>query len=188
MLSKITTGEEISLHGTLSLPKGKGPFPCLVMITGSGPQDRNETIMGHQPFAILADALAKLGWATFRYDERGVGESTGEFEGATSRDFAEDASAIFSQLKSHPQLDPNRIGLLGHSEGSMVAAMVAANRQDVSCIVSMAGPGIRGWNCSKNKVLTLQRAVVRVGRTLNKTSISIRVSWSILSKEMILFV
>ena len=144
MLSKITTGEEISLHGTLSLPKGKGPFPCLVMITGSGPQDRNETIMGHQPFAILADTLAKLGWATFRYDERGVGESTGEFEGATSRDFAEDASAIFSRLKSHPQLDPNRIGLLGHSEGSMVAAMVAANRQDVSCIVSMAGPGIRG--------------------------------------------
>lgn len=156
MLSKTTTGEEISLHGTLSLPKGKGPFPCLVMISGSGPQDRNETIMGHQPFAILADTLAKLGWATFRYDERGVGESSGEFEGATSQNFAEDASAVFSQLKSHAQLDPTRMGLLGHSEGSLVAAMVAAMHPDVYCVVSMAGPGVRGLELLQKQSLDIQ--------------------------------
>jgi len=156
MLSKTTTGLEIQLHGTLSLPKGEGPFPCLLMITGSGPQDRNENILGHQPFAIIADTLAKLGWATFRYDERGVGESTGDFEGATSFDFAQDASAIFAQLKQHPSLDPARIGLLGHSEGSLVAAMVAAERQDIACIVSMAGPGVGGLELLQKQSFDLQ--------------------------------
>ena len=156
MLSKTTTGDDIQLHGTLSLPKGKAPFPCLIMITGSGPQDRDETILGHKPFAIISDTLAKLGWASFRFDERGVGESTGDFEGATSLDFAQDASAIFSQLKRHNQLDPSRIGLLGHSEGSLVAAMVAAEKQDVACIVSMAGPGVRGLELLQKQSFDIQ--------------------------------
>jgi uncharacterized protein len=149
-------GEELQLAGTLSLPNGAGPFPCLLLITGSGPQDRDETILGHKPFAVLADTLAKLGWATFRYDERGVAASTGHFSNATSADFAADASAIFSHLLGHPKLNPKQMGLLGHSEGSMVAAMVASSNPNVHCIVSMAGPGVRGLELLQRQVMDIQ--------------------------------
>ena len=149
-------GEEVQWAGTLSLPKGDGPFPCLLMITGSGPQDRDETIMDHKPFAVLADTLAKLGWATFRYDERGVGSSSGDFSSATTVNFAADAKSIFALLKQQRKLDANKIGLLGHSEGSLVSAMVASGRKDVYCIVSMAGPGVSGKELLERQSMDIQ--------------------------------
>lgn len=137
-------GQPIQLSGTLVTPKGEGPFPCLVMISGSGPQNRDEEIMGHKPFAVIADQLVKKGWATFRYDDRGVAHSQGEFAKATSFDFAIDANAAFKMISTHAKIDSKKIGLLGHSEGGLVAPIVAAENQAIYCIVSLAGPGVWG--------------------------------------------
>ncbi len=138
-------GKSISMQGTLSIPNGDGPFPCLVMITGSGPQDRDESLMGHKPFAVIAHELAQKGWATFRYDERGVGASSGNYDISTSADFADDAYRALLTARLHPKIDPKRVGLIGHSEGGMVAPMVAAaHPEEVYCIVSLAGTGVSG--------------------------------------------
>ncbi len=153
---KMSDGSVIQIAGTLSLPSGTGPFPCLILITGSGPQDRDETILGHKPFAIIADTLAKLGWATFRYDERGVAASTGYFSTATSADFASDVAVIFSYLQKHSKLNPKKIGLLGHSEGSMVASIVAAVNHEVWAVLSLAGPGVRGLDLLQRQSMDIQ--------------------------------
>ena len=105
------------LDGTLTLPEGKGPFPAVVLITGSGAQNRDEEIFGHKPFLVLADHLTRHGIAVLRYDDRGVGKSTGDFASATSEDFAGDAWAAWQALAARPEIDPKRIGLVGHSEG-----------------------------------------------------------------------
>jgi len=143
-VSKDNNGKEIILSGTLTLPAGDGPFPCLVMVTGSGPQDRNESLMNHQPFWVIADYLARNGWATYRYDDRGVGYSEGEFRQATSYDLMTDAMAAVDQMRKEEQLDSKRIGLLGHSEGGMIGAMVAARDTNLYCLASLAGPGVDG--------------------------------------------
>lgn len=137
-------GKRIQLSGTLVTPKGDGPFPCLIMVSGSGPQNRNEELMGHQPFAVISDALAKKGWATFRYDDRGVAQSEGNFSAATTIDFALDANAAWKIVSQDPSIDSKRVGLLGHSEGGLVAPIVAGENKDIYCIVSMAGPGVSG--------------------------------------------
>ena len=135
----------IKLAGTLTLPKGKGPFPALVLVTGSGPQDRNEEILGHKPFLILADFLTRQGLAVLRYDDRGFGKSGGKFDDATSQDFATDAAAAVAFLKTRKEIDAKRIGVAGHSEGGTVAPIVAADHpSDVAFIVLLAGPGVRG--------------------------------------------
>ena len=146
---------KISLAGTLTTPKGDGPFPTVILVSGSGPQDRDETILDHKPFAVLADHLTRAGIAVFRYDERGVGESTGTYEGATTEDFAEDVEAIFTALRKHPKVKKNRVGIIGHSEGGMVAPMIAARNRNVAFIVMMAGPGVPG----KQILLTQSRAI-----------------------------
>ena len=137
-------GAGISFGGTLSMPNGDGPFPAVLLISGSGPQDRNETAFGHRPFLVLSDNLTKKGIAVLRVDDRGVGMSQGNLSQATSRDLADDVLAGVAFLKSRPEIDPSCIGLLGHSEGALIAPMVAAESQDVAFIVLLAPPGLPG--------------------------------------------
>lgn len=132
----------VKLAGTLTLPQGRGPFPAAVMITGSGAQDRDETILGHKPFAVIADRLTRDGIAVLRVDDRGFAKSTGDFASATDDDFAIDAAANVAFLRRRPDIDPNRIGLIGHSEGGLVAPKVAAKDPKLAFIVMMAGPGV----------------------------------------------
>ena len=132
----------IKLSGTLTIPKGEGPFPAVIMITGSGPQNRNEELLGHKPFLIIADYLTRCGIAVLRYDDRGFGRSQGNYMAATSADLATDAEAAFTFLKSKSNI--RTIGLLGHSEGGLIAPLIASENNDVGFIVSLAGPGVTG--------------------------------------------
>ena len=135
------------LAGTLTLPPpsaGPGPFPAAVLIAGSGPNDRDETILRHKLFLVLADDLTRRGVAVLRYDKRGVGKSTGSYALATSRDFAEDAQAAFAYLKTQPHINAAKVGLIGHSEGGLIAPMVAAKSPTVAFLVLLAGPGYPG--------------------------------------------
>ncbi len=134
----------IELAGTLTVPEGEGPFPAVLLISGSGAQDRNEELMGHKPFLVLADYLTRRGIAVLRVDDRGVGESTGNFATATTLDFTSDVLAGVEFLKTRPEIDAARIGLIGHSEGGLVAPLAARASSDVSFIVLMAGPGVNG--------------------------------------------
>jgi len=131
----------VTLAGTLTLPEGRGPFPAAILITGSGPQDRDETLLGHKPFAVLADHLTRHGVAVLRYDDRGVGRSTGDFAPATSADFGTDAAAAVRFLLKRAEIDRQAIGLVGHSEGGMVAPIAAAGNDDVRFVILLAGPG-----------------------------------------------
>ena len=141
----IPTGKDERLLGaTLTLPNGKGPFPAVVLIAGSGANDRDETIFGHKPFFVISDHLTRLGFAVLRYDKRGVGKATGSFSKATVEDFAQDANEVVDYLKQHGEIDAERIGLLGHSEGGLVASMLAADNRDIGFVVLMAAPGTTG--------------------------------------------
>ena len=131
----------VTLAGTLTLPQGPGPFPAAILITGSGAQDRDETLFGHKPFAVLADYLTRHGIAVLRYDDRGIAHSTGHFPGATSADFATDANAAFAMLAARPDIDRRAIGFIGHSEGGMVGPIAAMDNPDVAFLVLLAGPG-----------------------------------------------
>lgn len=134
----------IELAGTLTLPEGRGPFPAVALISGSGPQNRDEELLGHRPFLVLADHLTRAGIAVLRYDDRGVGSSGGDFAAATSQDFAGDALAAIRYLESRTEVAPDRTGLVGHSEGGLVAPM-ASNRSDaVDFVVLLAGTGLTG--------------------------------------------
>ena len=129
------------LAGTFTKPKGAGPFPAVALISGSGPQDRDETLLGHKPFLVWADYLTRQGIAVLRYDDRGVGKSTGDYAKAVFADFVTDADAAVEYLKTRKDVDPKRIGLMGHSEGGMIAPAVAAKSAGVAFIVLLAGPG-----------------------------------------------
>jgi uncharacterized protein len=130
----------VRLAGTLTLPESPRPLPAVVLITGSGPQDRDEALFGHRPFWIIADSLSRQGYAVLRYDDRGVGASTGTFSSATSLDFMADALAGVAYLKGRREIDRQRIGLLGHSEGALIAALGAGRDSDVAFIVLLAPP------------------------------------------------
>lgn len=134
----------VTLAGTLTLPDEKGKYPAVVLISGSGAQNRDEELMGHKPFLVLADFLTRNGIAVLRYDDRGTHASTGVFATATTADFASDARSAFRFLARQKNIDPAQIGLAGHSEGAIAAAVVASENKDVDFIVMMAGPGIRG--------------------------------------------
>ncbi len=134
----------VTLAATLTLPQGKGPFPAVLLITGSGPQDRDEALLGHRPFLVLSDYLTRHGIAVLRADDRGVAKSTGNFATATTADFATDAEAGIAYLKTRPEINIHKIGLIGHSEGAVIAPMVAARNHDVAFIVMMAGTGVPG--------------------------------------------
>lgn len=131
------------LAGTLSMPKGKGPFPAVVLVTGSGPQDRDETIENHKPFKVIADYLTKQDIAVLRYDDRGIGKSTGDFTKSTTADFSKDALAALAFLKEQDQVDPHKIGIIGHSEGGLIALLLAGQQvENLAFAVSLAGPAI----------------------------------------------
>lgn len=132
------------LAGTLSLPEKTGKFPAVVLITGSGAQNRDEELMGHRPFLVLADHLTRNGIAVLRYDDRGTAQSTGDFLKATTKTFATDVDAAVRYLLTRKEIDKKKIGLIGHSEGGSIAPMVAAENKDIRFIVLMAGPGLRG--------------------------------------------
>lgn len=135
----------VSLGGTLVVPAGKGPFPCVVFITGSGQQDRDETLFQHKPFAVIADNLARQGVASLRCDDRMVGKSKGDLERANSSHFATDIEAAVAFLKTRPEVDAKKIGLIGHSEGGIIAPMVAAKTENaIAFIVLLAGTGVPG--------------------------------------------
>lgn len=145
-----------TLAGTLTMPTTPGPHRAVVMITGSGPQDRDESLMNHKPFLVWSDALTKLGIAVLRFDDRGVGASTGNFSKATTADFARDVEAAVDYLRSRKEIDNQRIGLIGHSEGGIIAPMVAVSRpKDVSFIVLLAAPGLRG-----DSILLMQNEMI----------------------------
>ncbi len=146
---------QITLAGTLTLPSKAGNYPAVILISGSGAQNRDEEISGHKPFLIIADHLTKHGIAVLRYDDRGVGESTGNFKKATTADFASDVASAIEFLKTRKEIDKEKIGLIGHSEGGLIAPMVASNSKDVSFIVLLAGPGIE-----IRKVLLMQQELI----------------------------
>ena len=143
----------IKLAGTLTTPEGDGPFPAVVLISGSGPQNRNEELLGHKPFLVLSDYFTRNGIAVLRYDDRGVGDSEGDFADATSFDFANDADAAVAYLKSHSGF--SAIGLAGHSEGGLIAPIVANQSEDVDFIILMAGTGLTG-----KEILMLQGQLI----------------------------
>lgn len=134
----------VKLAGTLTIPEGEGPFPAVLLITGSGSQDRDETIMGHKPFKVIADYLTRQGIAVLRVDDRGIGGSTGNPLIPTTADLAEDVVSGVEFLKGRPEINSKMIGLIGHSEGGIIAPIVAAHSDDLAFIVLMAGPGIPG--------------------------------------------
>lgn len=129
----------VTIEGELTMPTGPGPHRAVVLISGSGPQDRNEAVAGHKPFLVLSDHLTRNGIAVLRYDERGVGKSTGNFANATGMDFAKDAAAAFRWLQSRPEIDAQRIGYLGHSEGGYIAPL-AARTTNPSFMTFLASP------------------------------------------------
>ena len=166
-----------TLAGTLTLPTTPGPHRAVVMITGSGPQDRDEPIMNHRPFLVWADALTRLGIAVLRYDDRGAGASTGNFYEAATADFARDVEAAVDYLRSRKEIDNQRIGLIGHSEGGMIAPIVAVSRpKDVSFIVLLAAPGLRG-----DSILLMQSEVIS---RLSHTPDSIREATTQLNRSL----
>lgn len=143
----------IKLAGTLTLPKTKGKHPAVILISGSGPQDRNEELLGHKPFWVIADYLTRQGIAVLRFDDRGVGKSQGDFASATTQDFATDVASAVKYLKSRK--DIGKIGLVGHSEGGVIAPMVATQMPEVNFIVLLAGTGVRG-----DQLLLLQQEAI----------------------------
>ncbi|MGC1905105.1 MAG: alpha/beta hydrolase [Candidatus Acidiferrum sp.] len=133
-----------SLAATLTLPRGAGPFSAAILLAGSGPLDRDETDGGHHPFLVLADHLTRKGIAVLRFDKRGIGKSTGSYEDATTADFASDAEAAFAFLKTKKEIDPRKIGIIGHSEGGIIASMIASRSNGVAWIAVLAGPATKG--------------------------------------------
>ncbi len=147
-----------TLTGTLTIPKGKGPFPAMVLVSGSGQQNRDEELMNHRPFWVIADYCARHGIAVLRYDDRGMGGSTGEVENATSLDFSYDAEAAFDFLRNRKEINALQIGILGHSEGGVINFMVSARRPEVAFLVSLAGPAVNGIEVLKAQQAAILRA------------------------------
>ena len=138
----------VRLAGTFTRPPGAGPFPAVVLVSGSGPQNRDQELLGHKPFLVLADYLTRRGIAGLRYDDRGTasrgGSSTGNFATATSWDFADDARAALAWLRGQPGVDAGRVGLVGHSEGALIGTIVAEKDPALAFLVMLAGPGVPG--------------------------------------------
>ena len=138
------TIDNVTLSGTLTLPKKKGNFPVVVLISGSGPQNRDSELLGHKPFLVISDYLTKNGIGVLRFDDRGTAKSTGDFSSATSFDFSKDLEAAVNYLLTRKEVNKDQIGLIGHSEGGLIAPMVAARNKSISYLVLLAAPGQNG--------------------------------------------
>ncbi len=152
---------KVKLAGTLTLPRSRRPVPAVLLVTGSGAQDRDETVMGHKPFLVLADYLTRRGVAVLRVDDRGVGGSTGDPTTSTTNDLTGDALAGVAYLKSRKEIDPGKIGLIGHSEGGIIAPLAASRSKNVAFIVLLAGTGVNGEQIILRQaelILTAQKA------------------------------
>lgn len=151
----------VVVSGTVTIPHGKGRFPAVVLVNGSGQQDRDCTIAGHKPFAVLADYLTRQGIVVVRYDDRGVGGSKGDVFNATTFDFADDAEAVFEYIRKQPYVDKKCVGIVGHSEGGIIAPLVASRNDKVDFVVMLAGPGTSGAQVlfDQNRELLLQQGV-----------------------------
>ena len=147
-----------TLVGTLTIPKGEGPFPAMVLVSGSGQQDRDEELMNHRPFWVIADYCALHGIAVLRYDDRGIGGSEGEVKNATSMDFSYDAEAAFDYLRNRKEINASKVGILGHSEGGVINFMVSARRPEVAFLISLAGPSVNGIEVLKEQQAAILRA------------------------------
>jgi pimeloyl-ACP methyl ester carboxylesterase len=155
------TEAKIELAGTLTLPNKNGKFPVVILISGSGPQDRDESFMGHKPFLVLSDYLTKQGIGVLRFDDRGNGESTGDFGNATTEDFSKDVLSAITYLKTRNDVDIKNIGLIGHSEGGIIAPLAANNSKDVAFMVLLASTGISGTELSVMQSKTLRQFPVK---------------------------
>jgi len=149
---------KVTLSGTLTLPKGSGPFPAAVLVAGSGPHDRDESLENHKPFLVLSDFLTRQGIAVLRYDKRGIGKSTGSADSATTLDLASDTAAAVDFLKSRKDIDSAHVGLIGHSEGAMIAPYLAAHSKDVAWVVLLAAPVTKGQDTLLNQSELIARA------------------------------
>jgi uncharacterized protein len=173
----------IKLAGTLTIPEGDGPFPAVILITGSGSQNRNEELMGHKPFWVIADHLSRNGIAVLRYDDRGVGQSQNSSSPSTSADFATDVESAFVFLKTNPKIKFNAIGLAGHSEGGLIAPMVAAANNKIAFIISLAGTGVTGEQILDRQNYDLSR-VSGMGEKELKAAMSMsKKLYAVLKKE-----
>jgi uncharacterized protein len=148
---------KIALAGTLTIPEGKGPFPAAILITGSGGQNRDEELLGHKPFLVISDWLTRRGIAVLRFDDRGVGKSQGSQLNSTSADFASDVETAFDFVVKNPKINPRAIGLIGHSEGGLIAPIVASSNHNIAFIVSLAGMGVTGQQISIRQTETIAR-------------------------------
>lgn len=156
----------IILSGTLTIPKGDGKFPAAVLISGSGAQNRDEELLGHKPFWVLADYLSRNGIAILRYDDRGTAKSTGNFSTSTTYDFSYDAQSAFDFLRKQKNINSKQVGFIGHSEGGVIAPMIAARAQNIAFIVSLAGSGLPG-----DEVLLLQQEAIYTAMGIGKDEI-----------------
>ena len=175
--------DKVSLAGTLTLPAKEGNYPVVILITGSGPQNRDEELLGHKPFLVLADHLTRNGIAVLRYDDRGTAESTGDFKSATSKEFASDVESAMAYLKTRKDINLKKIGLIGHSEGGMIAPMVAADSPDVAFIVLLAGPGIPGDQLMVRQTHLINKANGMTDDVINQMDVLNRKAYDLLKEK-----
>ncbi|MBI9094302.1 MAG: alpha/beta fold hydrolase [Sphaerochaeta sp.] len=152
------TPEDFLLAGTITRPEGNGPFPAVILVSGSGSQNRDEALMGHRPFLVLSDALTRSGIVVLRYDDRGFGESGGDASNATTLDLADDAQSAVNHLKTLPYVDADSIGLIGHSEGAIIGPIVAQRDKSLAFLVLMAGSGVNGMAVLEDQTAAILRA------------------------------
>ena len=158
--------KSIHFGGTFTFPDNGGPFPTALLITGSGQQDRDETIFGHKPFAVIADYLTKKGYAVLRVDDRGMGQtSAGDLKNATTFDFAKDVEASLAYLETRKEVDKNKLGMIGHSEGGLIESIVASRNKNIAFIIMLAGPGLKGAD-----VLAGQAHAILLSNGVSKTT------------------
>lgn len=173
----------IYLSGTLTIPDGEGPFPAVILITGSGAQNRDEELMGHKPFLVIADYLTRHGIAVLRYDDRGVGKSQGNYAVATTADLATDAEAAFGFLLNHKAIDKTKIGLAGHSEGGLISCITASSNPGIAFVISLAGQGVTGEEILYRQQADIGRASGMSEARLKETHDINKKLYSILKKE-----
>jgi alpha-beta hydrolase superfamily lysophospholipase len=173
----------IKLAGTLTIPAGAGPFKAVILISGSGAQNRNEELLGHKPFLVIADYLSRNGIAVLRYDDRGVGQSQGNYAEATSADLATDAEAAYNFLKNNPKINSREIGLMGHSEGGLIAPIVASSNPGIAFIISLAGPGITGQQIIIRQSQEISRISGISEEKIRKSTATSKKLYAVLRKE-----